>query len=126
MHSAPSASASEVSHVGQAIFLNSLAEAPGALCIHNTRVFQFLRGIQIGLGEATVSGCAARHYSGGSVGKLRFPATILETHRDKLVELAARIVAARRMEVEDDESSWRYDGLCLDEISISNAASKRQ
>jgi hypothetical protein len=98
------------SHVGQGIFLPTSKDAIRLLAVHNTRVFQFLEEVQIGLGEETVSGSAARHYSGGSVARLPYPAKLLNDWGERLEKLTLPIIAARRLMVDTAEPSWFFTG----------------
>ncbi len=98
---------------GQGIYLERQSAALALLAAHSTRVYQYLEEVLIGLGEESVSGSAARDYTGGSIGRLPYPAELFDTHGPRLEALARELFRIRVALASQGESSWLF-GTVLD------------
>jgi hypothetical protein len=98
-----------ISVTGQGLYLPSFDELKALLAIHATRVYQYLEEVLIGLGEESVSGSAARHYTSGSIGRLPYPSDFLQREKGWLADAAARIHGHRALEATRLETSLSFD-----------------
>lgn len=96
---------------GQGVYANDVRVLAPLLSAHCTRAFQYLEELMIGLGEESVSGSAARDYTGGSVSRLPYPHDLLCQKRTAL-DVAARCIAeSRRKEQTSNDVSWAFAAL---------------
>jgi hypothetical protein len=90
------------------MFLDNAEHLPALLASHNTRVYQFLEEILIGLGEESVSGSAARHYSCGSIAQLPYPTNAINNHQELLKAACNTILPVLRNSAASSEVSWDF------------------
>ena len=115
-----------ISHIGQGIYFEVHDQIIQTLAVHNTRPYQYFEEMLIGLGEETVSGSAARHYSCGSVAKLPFSLALHRKHGDRLASLASVILECRRLLVDSSESAWCFTGSRCSQRTIKGGVIKAQ
>jgi len=106
------------SHVGQAILMDNLGHLRACLGTQNTRVFQYFAEILIGLGEETVSGSAARHYTTGLIARLPFLEGIIQATLTQLNELTSLAHQSRQADFVTLETACCFVSAVTRESSI--------
>ncbi len=78
------------------------------LALQQTRVYEYLEELMIGLGEESVSGSSARHYTWGTVAKLPYLAELVEQEGGWLGIAATRLAIEQGYYAASREISWCF------------------
>jgi len=111
---------------GQAMILDDARFLESLLSTHTTRVYEYIEELMIGLGEESVSGSAARHYTGGTISRLPYPKDLLEEKLTELATVAHWIMESRRREQACDDASWAFTPIDLKGKSLLHIAKAEQ
>ncbi len=91
------------------------------LAVHSTRTYQYLVELMIGLGEESVSGSAARHYTAGTVKRLPFDIRLALDRGPSISERASKMIKIRQLDAASSEPSWAFQIAMLSNGSLSTA-----
>lgn len=113
------------SQVGLGMFLSSQKETISWLVILNTRVYQYIAELLIGLGEETVSGSAGRHYTGGMVSKLPYIESLSDDEHENLHQIFLNIEKVFSYSFSLEETSPEFNPkLIHDAIDIESLSTQ--